>query len=438
MSAAEDFAEPIEPEPDEWADVPHRLVSKAIRDLDPYHREMAVWDLIRRVDEEQAGQLAHDLARAHPKAFVKARHGSAGEAVAIEEEVARLRIRDTARQRYAAEQFPDDALPSLLSLTDLLAESDEDVRYLVDGLWPVDGKIVLAAQNKSGKTTLIGNLVRSLVDGTPFLDTYRVAPVSRIVLLDNELSKGMVRRWLRDQGIDNTDAVQVVPMRGRLSAFNILDPDTRAKWAERIGPADVLIFDPLRPALDSLALSEDKDSGRFLEALDELVATAGIGQLAVVHHMGHSGERSRGDSRIEDWPDAKWKLVKMDPADGTEENYWPRFFSAFGRDVDQEEVQLRFNPLDRHLDVKPGGGNRKAAKQSALAQAILDYVTLYPGCSQGKIEASVTGDDKTIRREISRMEDQGVLRIEPGPNRTKQHYVVDDRIPLATENVENS
>jgi hypothetical protein len=237
----------------------------------------------------------------------------------------------------------------------------------------------------------------------------------------------MIRRWLRDQDIDRTDAVSVLSLRGRSSSFNILDPEVRAEWAQRIGPADVLVFDCLPPALDALGLSEDKDSGRFLEALDELVSEAGIGQLGVVHHMGHSNERSRGDSRIEDWPDAKWKLVK----DGDQEDD-PRFFSAFGRDVSHGEVELVFNPLDRHLSVKTGGGNRADARASRLHDAVLDYVGLHPGCSQGKLELGVPGDDKAIRRAASELEDMERLLILRGPNRSKQHY-----LPEAAPSSEN-
>ena len=98
--------------------------------------------------------------------------------------------------------------------------------------------VVLSAMRKVGKTTSMGNLVRSLVDGSAFLDRFTLAkPVQRVVLIDLELSKRMVRRWLREQGITSTDAVTVYPMRGKAGTLNLLEPETRSRWAAQIGAA---------------------------------------------------------------------------------------------------------------------------------------------------------------------------------------------------------
>jgi hypothetical protein len=79
-------------------------------------------------------------------------------------------------------------------------------------------------------------------------------------------------------------------------------------------------------------LDEHRDAGRFLVALDALLTEAGIPDALVVHHMGHVNERARGDSRMRDWPDVEWRLVRQDenPASA-------RFLSAYGCDVDVPE-----------------------------------------------------------------------------------------------------
>jgi hypothetical protein len=337
-----------------------------------------------------------------------------------------LYVRDEARKRHERKTRPTADPPSLVSLTKLLDEPDEEVPYLVDGVWPKQGRIVLAAQNKTGKSTLVGNLIRSLVDGEAFLGRFPVERVERVVLVDNELSRRMVRQWFREQGILKTDAVEVVCLKGALSSFNILDPEVRQEWAERIGPADVLIFDCLRPVLDSLGLSEDKDAGRFLVAFDELLAASSIPDAGVVHHMGHSNERSGGGSRIEDWPDAKWKLVKEDADDPDS----PRYFAAFGRDVEQGEVRLHFNPDNRHLTID--GGSRRQATVSRIEDNVLLYIAGNPGVSKGKIESAVQGDDKEIRKILDRLVGEQRVVRRPGPNRSQQHFLPED-----AENVEN-
>ena len=109
--------------------------------------------------------------------------------------------------------------------------------------------------------------------------------------------------------------------RGRVSTFDILDPDTRSQWAARMRGSNGVIFDCLRPILDALGLDENRYAGRLLMAIDELLNEAGVPEALIVHHMGHSGERRRGDSRIIDWPDATWKLVRENHDDQQDTAY---------------------------------------------------------------------------------------------------------------------
>jgi hypothetical protein len=337
-----------------------------------------------------------------------------------------LRIAQAARELVAREALAETPVVTPTNLTDFLAEPDEDARYRVDRLLPTGGRVVFAAPNKAGKTTTIGNLVRCLVDGGQFLDEFKVEPAARVVLLDNELDPRMIRSWLRDQAIGNTDAVGVLSLRGRLSGFNILDPVVRAEWAAAIGPADLLVFDCLRPALDALGLSEDKDAGRFLVALDELIAEAGVQELVVVHHMGHTNERSRGDSRILDWPDALWKIVKLNPEDHAS----ARFFSAYGRDVSHPESRLAYDPENRHLSL--AGGSRHESRASQTETDVLDFIRADPGCSGGALERAVPGDNNVIRQAVRNLVAMGLVTVVK-QGQKNAHYPADPGSDFAEE-----
>jgi hypothetical protein len=89
------------------------------------------------------------------------------------------------------------------------------------------------------------------------------------------------------------------------------------------------VLDCLRPAMDAPALDEHSEAGRFLTAFDELLKEANIPEALVVHHSGHGGERSRGDSRILDWADGIWNLVRENKDDLDS----ARFISAKGREA---------------------------------------------------------------------------------------------------------
>lgn len=272
--------------------------------------------------------------------------------------------KDEARRRYEEQNRTVLGMPLVRSLTALLAEPDTETAYRIEGVAPADARVMLAAQAKSGKTTVTGNLVRSLVDGVLFLGRFLVnGQARRVVVIDTELSENMVRRWFRDQGIVNTDRVDVIALRGRVGAFNILDPRRRTEWAELLAGADYLILDCLRPVLDALGLDEHREAGKFLVAFDAFLAEAGITDACLVHHMGHTGERARGDSRLQDWPDAHWRLLRANENPNSD-----RFFTAYGRDVEVPEGRLHFDPATRRLTYIDG------TRQDNTRRANLDQV----------------------------------------------------------------
>lgn len=312
-------------------------------------------------------------------------------AVAVAEAAYRMRVSEQARAALSAEKAGGMELPEGARLDVFLATADEELLYRVDQVWPIGGRIVFAAAQKSGKSTALGNLIRSLVDGHKFLGHFATAKVERVVLFDNELDENMLRRWLRDQGVENTTAVEVFSMRGRMSSFNVLDPAVRTRWAQHIGPADVLLFDCLRPALDALGLKEDKEAGRLLSALDELTVQAGIAETVVVHHMGHVDERARGDSGILGWPDANWKLVRQD----LEDDRSPRYFSAYGRGVDVPETLLSYEPTTRWLTAV-GGSRREAKEAQKIAGLMHSVVEVVRGHPDGIYASAI---EKELRRD---------------------------------------
>ena len=285
----------------------------------------------------------------------------------VEREAHKIRVREAAQRKVRTEQRRDPGGLDPIRLTEFLAIPDEIVQYRIAGLWPIGGRIVLAAQWKVGKTTLTGNTIRALADGALFLNRFQTQP-AEVTLLDFEMDARKIRQWLRDQKITYGDHVHVIPLRGKVSRFDILDPEIRSQWATRLRGSDVAIFDCLRPILDAFGLDENRDAGRLLMAINELLNEAGVPEALIVHHMGHSGERSRGDSRIIDWPDATWKLIR----ENAEVEGSPRYFSAYGRDVYQAESSLQFNPETRRPALV--GGNRTDASNTRLLEPLLEIL----------------------------------------------------------------
>lgn len=266
----------------------------------------------------------------------------------IEREAYRLRILEEAKKVAAREQVAAlvGQIAPPVSLADFLSVEDPPITWVMEGLQPVGTRALLAAQAKAGKTTLVSNLIKALADGGAFLGDIFNHFDGTITLIDDELDDRMLRRWLKRLQIQHPEKIRVVTLRGRLQDFNIVDDEIRRVWADMLTGTDYLILDCLRPVLDACGLDENHEAGIFLNAFDALLKQATIDNALVVHHMGHGANRSRGDSRIMDWPDALWKLKRVDP-DAPESK---RFFSAFGREVNIKEEALHYTDGKLMLD----------------------------------------------------------------------------------------
>jgi hypothetical protein len=328
------------------------------------------------------------------------------------------RARRMAKRIVDAEERGQIDHLELLTLRERLARPRAVVPWRIARLQAVGHRVLLAAQFKAGKTTLVANLTRSLLDGDAFLDTYDVAAIDGVLaLFDFEMSMTQLDDWYRDQKIRNDDRLLMIPMRGAASSFNIIDPEVRRHWVDHLKTrgAKYLVLDCLRPALDALGLKEQTEAGLFLTALDVLLREADIPEALVIQHMGHKNERARGDSRLLDWPDVGWTLVRESEDDPAS----VRFIRAYGRDVDVPETQLAYNPVTRRLAVE-GGGSRADAKVAAALADICQFVALAEKRPSGNtIEKAVklhSHTQKAIRKALRDGVASRVLVAEPGRN----------------------
>lgn len=329
----------------------------------------------------------------------------------------RLRAQRQAKQDLDDEENPPQPLPDGRNLADLLAAPRTETPFLINELAPAGGRVLLAAPGKAGKTTLIQNLIRSLADGDRFLGRFAIPqPCNRIAVIDTEMTSNQLTDWSRGQNIQNVAAVDIWTLRGSVGTFDLLDTGCRARWVAKLAGADYLILDCLRPVLDALGLDESHDAGKFLVAFDALLSEAGIPDAAIAHHMGHGAERARGDSRLIDWPDATWKIVRDEKTDS-------RYFSANGRDVDVWEGQLHFDAASRRLTYV--NGSRTHAETEAATPAVVQFLATNAGTSQTRIETELAVEHtrKSVRGALGALVKSGVVVTAPGAHRATLHTI---------------
>jgi hypothetical protein len=356
-----------------------------------------------------------------------------------DDEYRKLKAREIAKQRLIQESAVGITLPDFYQLDEFLAQPDTETPYLVNEIWPKGGHILIVAQQKAGKTTLRNNLAKSLCDGYDFLNRFQVhKPEGRIVILDLELPENMLRRWMRDCGIHNQQQLVVVPMRGKAASLNIGLPEVRAKWAQKLEAWDAscVILDCLRPVLDALNMSEDKDASKFLGHFDALLVEAGVPDAAVIHHAGHGSDRARGDSGILGWSDATWGLSLEDPQNQAS----PRYFKAYGRiERDVPDAKLDYDPLTRKLAWV--GGTKTDAKAKAAMPHVVTFLRANPPTEQNPAP-SQTAIQKALKTDldigypvtkqaIALLEREGSLLVSEGKSGTRSAHSLTE---LADEN----
>ena len=120
--------------------------------------------------------------------------------------VERERTLREARRVVDAEERGPVVLPAFETLSVRLARPVPPTGWRVEGWQPRHARVMLTAQYKAGKTTVVSNYVRCVADGDAWLGRDPVeATAGTIVLLDFEMSASQLDSWLRVQRIRNAD-----------------------------------------------------------------------------------------------------------------------------------------------------------------------------------------------------------------------------------------
>jgi hypothetical protein len=324
----------------------------------------------------------------------------------VEEEIQRQDAREMARDirdnRKVMRQWREPVGYNLRS-----APTFDPITWAIEDVLPTNTNVVLTAQYKTGKTTLILNLARSLADGQKFLELYPVIPLTgNISLWNYEVGDGMFTRWARAQGIENDDRIDVLNLRG--FSVKLRSPHART-WAIeylRSRSTSIWVVDPFARAMSGDENS-NQDVADFLDAFDEIKEAAGVAVGIVVTHTGRSegaSERSRGASRIDDWADVRWLLTSDDDRF--------RYFAATGRDVETVPGRLSFDPLTRRLSLtgEPKPVRVRQGKRN-LADEIVSIVKITPGIGMRALIDIVQARGSAVTDVVRLLEQQNVVSV---------------------------
>jgi hypothetical protein len=298
---------------------------------------------------------------------------------------------------------------------------------------PADGGTLVVAQRKTGKTTLMLNLARSLISGEPFLGRFASRPAQgRVAIMNYEVAGAQLGRWANQVGVPD-DRLLLVNMRGHRDPLaHGADRALLAEYLRRHG-VEALVIDPFGRAYSGASQNDPGEVGAWLVGLDMFTRSeVGARDLILTAHAGWNGERTRGSSALEDWADS---IVTMTSGTGTDKA--SRYLRAIGRDVSIDEDRLEFDPDSRLLSLTGLGSRQEAthgAKVESLAVAVCDYLEHHPGASFGEIDKAVEGRQNDKRSAIVLAESRGQLRREVGgPGKSTKHF----RVILTAESTQD-
>lgn len=285
----------------------------------------------------------------------------------------------------AEESFNPPPPERVRSLADLRANPPTPMKHLIEGLLGIKHNAVLIAQWKTGKTTFAMDLVKSLVDGDPFLGEFKVTKQCRVVF------------WSLEVEMDELTRDFALPMQferdGDLLVFdgvghgvNILTEAGKQYAVAQLNGYDVWVIDSLSVLGAWTGVNVDKDNvdtRRLFAAIDEIKSRSGVSVSVVLAHtpraeMEEGKERARGASAIDEHAGARWILT----ADGG-----VRFFSVNGRGVSLGQTSLVFNGETKRSVL--GGETRAEMAEENNVQAVVSLVRGAPGLSKLKLTEMV-------------------------------------------------
>lgn len=284
-----------------------------------------------------------------------------------------------------------------------------DTQYLIKDMAIENGNVLLAAQYKSGKSTLMFNLIKAMCDGTPFLgyDVRQITKGKSVTYWDFELDEAYSLGELDKLGIEHPENATILNARGHTMPLNT---DRAKEWAIqelKNSNTEVWIIDPFA-AMFTGDENSNQEVGAYLRSLDEIKRRAGVKELFLVTHTGRTEgtTRARGATRLDDWADVRWTWEKCS---GTEDR---KKLSAHGRGVDQAAIVVEYDYTTNGytvVDVDALQVVAKAQKTDVLCSSIIQFISAHPDCNSNEIVVGVIGRATDIRSGLKDLISEGIV-----------------------------
>lgn len=343
-------------------------------------------------------------------------------------------VEDLARQMRAQRAFTPPPDEVSYTWAERCATPRPPVQFAVDRIAAVGQNVTITGQYKAGKTLLGLNLIRSLIEGEPFLGEFKIGSETgssvKVGLWSLEMSMSDLDGYIDPLGITGDAAGRLAVMNGRGYGVNILTDVGRqwaVNWLKRMAVQTWVIDSHAR--LCRMAGVDENDNGQvlsLLHRLDEIKEQAGVNELFYLVHTGRGENgtadggtaRARGATVLDDWADARWVLTRQGAV---------RFLSVEGRSVtDMDPRSIDFDSETGRMTL--GTHDPISAKVDGLVALVVSLVVDHPGEYNERALRNVVKERaggagiERIRNARDEAIVLGAIRVVDGPRGEKRYW----------------
>lgn len=334
----------------------------------------------------------------------------------LREELGRQAARNEATRLLREQQHPFKA-PSAISFADLAKKPLPEIQWTVDGLFGYGHNVLLTGAFKVGKSSLILNLIKSLVDGRPFLDLFPTTLDGNVCYMNYELMDQNLQTEIRRMHFRRGSRVITLGLREYPGSNPLLTERSRAWFVGflREYEVEVLVVDTFRAAYHGVSHNDNAEVAAFTRMLDDLKKQANCPGLVLANHMGRKDheqgqEHGAGATELDNWTDMRWIYTK----DGDKQDS-PRFLKVEGRGGYLDESKLTWDDDSRRLMLMPSdvGTDRSKAKAGTIEEEILQFVGDNENVTANGVTEGVAKRKADVLRVIKELVAEGRLERHP-------------------------
>jgi hypothetical protein len=286
--------------------------------------------------------------------------------------------------------------PAPVLASDLDNESNK-IEWLWNGYIAKRHTTLFSALMKSGKTTLVGHLLKALQTGGTFCG--RLVTQCKTLIVSEE-SKGIWQRRRDLLGLDNSLALLCRPMMVKPTPMDWVDFVLHVQDCASSHKADLVVIDTISTFAP---WRNENDTAQQMEAVIPLnyLTQAGFG-VSIFHHFGKTddseGKASRGSTALASAVDIILEMRRYKPGDLTDRR---RTLSGMGRfDEIPSEVILELAADGSGYTAQ---GDKKTVEADELRELIRGVLPIEsPGMTASEVHERLPEGSRSSRGDVSK------------------------------------